>query len=181
MSVFTNPASTSAEAAAEYTRAVIGLVGEREPLEVLRATPAALEAAVAGMSAEALSAPEAPGKWSVRQVLRHFADSDLVWAWRLRMALAHDRPPLTGYDQDAWAERLGYDESDPAESLEEFRVVRRGNLRLIDRASPDDRLRVAVHAERGDESVEHMLKLYAGHDTLHLRQIERIRTAIETA
>jgi hypothetical protein len=97
------------------------------------------------------------------------------------MALAHDRPPLTGYDQDAWAERLGYDESDPAESLEEFRVVRRGNLRLIDRASPDDRLRVAVHAERGDESVEHMLKLYAGHDTLHLRQIERIRTAIETA
>jgi hypothetical protein len=39
--------------------------------------------------------------------------------------------------------------------------------------------RVGVHAERGDESVEHMVKLYAGHDLLHLRQIERIRTAIE--
>jgi len=179
MSVFTNPASGSAEHAAAYTKAILGLLGDREPFDVLRATPAVLREAVAGLSDAALSSPEAPGKWSVRHVVRHLADSDLVWAWRLRMALAHDRPPITGYDQDAWADRLSYATSDPGESLEEFRVVRRSNLRLIASASPADLERVGVHAERGEESVAHMLRLYAGHDLLHLRQIARIRGAVE--
>jgi hypothetical protein len=35
-----------------------------------------------------------------------------------------------------------------------------------------------VHAERGEESIEHLIRLYAGHDLLHLRQIERIRAAV---
>lgn len=178
MSVFTNPASGSAEHAAAYTRAILGLIEERDPMEILRATPVALRAAVEGMSEGALSMPEAPGKWSVRQVLRHLADSDIVWAWRMRLALAQDRPPLTGYDQDAWAERLGYATSDANESIDEFMVLRRGNLRLLERATPGDFERVAVHAERGDESVAHMLRMYAGHDLLHLRQIARIRNVI---
>jgi uncharacterized damage-inducible protein DinB len=178
MSVFTNPASGSKEHAAAYTRAVLELLGERQPIDVLRATPAALRASVDGVADAALSAPEAPGKWSVRHVLRHLADSELVWAWRLRLALAQDRPPLTGYDQDAWAERLHYADSDARASLDEFEVVRRGNLRLVERATPEDLQRVGVHAERGEESVAHLMRMYAGHDLLHLRQIARIREAV---
>lgn len=93
------------------------------------------------------------------------------------MVLAHDRPPLTGYDQDLWAERLGYDDSDVRESLSEFAAVRKSNLRLVKAASGEDLKRVGVHAERGDESIEHTIRMYAGHDLLHLRQIERIRAA----
>jgi hypothetical protein len=40
---------------------------------------------------------------------------------------------------------------------------------------PDDMNRVGVHSERGEESVAHMMKLYAGHDLLHLNQMERIK------
>jgi uncharacterized damage-inducible protein DinB len=179
MSVFTNPASSSKEEAQAYTSAILGLLGAEQPLAVLQHTPEALRHAVDGLSEQQLSAPEAPGKWSIRHVLRHLADADVVWSYRLRMVLAHDRPLLTGYDQDAWADRLGYAESDAHESLDTFEVLRRGNLALLRRASPEDMKRVGVHAERGDESVEHMVKLYAGHDLLHLRQIERIRTAID--
>ena len=57
-------------------------------------------------------------------------------------------------------------------------MLRRANLRLIERASPQDLQRVGVHAERGEESVEHLRRLYAGHDLLHLRQIARIRAAV---
>ena len=57
-------------------------------------------------------------------------------------------------------------------------MVRRANLRLLERATPDDLTRVGVHAERGDESVGHLRSLYAGHDLLHRRQIERIRVAL---
>jgi hypothetical protein len=178
MSVFTNPANGAAEHAAAYVAAVLDLVGTRDPMAVLRATPSALPKAVDGLTPAQMARPEKPGKWSINQVLRHLADSDIVWGWRLRLILAQDRPPLTGYDQDLWADRLHYDEADPVESLEMFAVLRRANLKLIERASPQELRRVGVHVERGEESLEHHRRLYAGHDLLHLRQIERIREAV---
>jgi hypothetical protein len=111
-------------------------------------------------------------------VLAHLADSEIVGAWRFRLILAHDRPPITGYDQGLWAGRLHYDEADPTESIEIFSVLRRANLRLIERASAGELRKVGVHAERGEESVEHLRRMYAGHDLLHLRQIARIRGAV---
>jgi uncharacterized damage-inducible protein DinB len=178
MSVFTNPASRSAEQAAAYTAAVLDLLGARNPIETLQDTISALEQVRHGLSAEQVTQPEAPGKWSVRHVLQHLADSELVWGYRLRMVLSHDRPRLTGYDQDLWAERLGYDEAEADRALEDFGVLRRTNLRLLARASGEDLKRVGVHAERGEESVEHMIRLYAGHDLLHLEQLARIRRAV---
>jgi hypothetical protein len=178
VSVFTNPASRSAEHAEAYTRAVLELVTGVDPVGVLRETPAALRGSVAGLSQSQVGRPEAPGKWSMRHVLRHLADSELVWGYRLRMVLAHDRPPLTGYDQDAWADRLGYADADVEQALADFGVLRRSNLDLLDRASAEDMRRVGVHVERGEESVEHMIRLYAGHDVLHLRQLDRIRAAV---
>jgi len=179
MSVFTNPAAGSKENAKAYTAAILDLVADQDPLDVLKRTPATLARAIKGLSGRQLSKREAPNKWSIRHVLRHLADSDVVWAWRLRMALAHDRPPITGYDQDLWAERLGYEDADAQESLNEFTVLRKGNLRLIKRASPQDLDRVGVHAERGEESVRHSLRMYAGHDLLHLAQIKRIRASFD--
>jgi DinB superfamily len=179
MSVFTNPASHSNEQARAYTAAILDLLGTNDPISVLTATPDALNNAIDRLTERELSQPEAAGKWSIRQVLRHLADSDLVWGYRVRMVLAHDRPTITGYDQDLWAGRLHYDQAPIDSSLEEFRVLRRSNLRLIAAASPADLERIGVHAERGEESVAHMIRLYAGHDLLHLRQIERIRKAVE--
>ena len=180
MSVFTNPAASSAAQAAAYVDAVLGLVEGKDPRRVLGETPDAARRAIAGLDDAALARPEEPGRWSIRHVLRHLADSEIVWGWRLRMVLAHEAPALTGYDQDAWANRLGYADADPHESLEELKVLRRGTLRLLDRATPSDLERHGMHVERGKESVAHMIRLYAGHDLLHLRQIERIRAAIQS-
>jgi uncharacterized damage-inducible protein DinB len=178
MSVYTNAAADAAGQSDSYVAAVLDLLGSRDPFEVLEATPGALRAAVAGMSDAQLARPERPGKWSVRQVLRHLADSEIVWAYRLRVILAQDRPALQGYDQDAWAERLRYADADPAESQAEFALLRRSNLQLLERASATDLERVGIHAERGEESLEHLIRLYAGHDLLHLLQVERIRAAV---
>jgi len=178
MSVFTNRASRSADQARDYTAAILSLVGGREPMDVLRQTPDAVRSKVAGLSDSQLSAPEASGKWSMRQVVRHLADSDLVWGYRMRMVLAHDRPTITGYDQDLWADRLRYDRADLEQALQELAVLRRSNLSLLAGASAADRQRVGVHAERGEESVDHMIRMYAGHDLLHLQQLDRIRAAV---
>ncbi len=178
MSIFTNRASNSAAEAREYTAAIVGLVGDRKPLDVLTTTDANIRRGIEGLAPGELTRPEAEGKWSVAQVVQHFADSDLVWAWRLRLVLAQDRPTLTGYDQDLWAERLRYDLANVAEALDQFRVLRAGNLRLIARATEADLQRVGLHTERGEESVAHMMRMYAGHDILHLRQIDRIRGVV---
>lgn len=178
MSVFTNPASGAPGHAAAYVAAVLDLLGDRDPVDVLSRTPSTLPQAIEGLSREQLRQPEQPGKWSIGQVLQHLADSEVVWAWRMRLILAQDRPQITGYDQDLWAERLHYEEADPSDAIEQFTVLRRGNLRLIARASSDDLKRVGVHIERGEESLDHLRRLYAGHDLLHLRQIARIRSAV---
>jgi hypothetical protein len=179
MSVFTNPSNGAAEHAGAYIGAVLDLLGDRDPLDVLCETPTALRRAIEGVPREKLRQPERAGKWSIAQVLQHLADADIVWAWRMRLILAQDRPTITGFDQDLWAERLRYDEADPDEALELFDVVRRSNLRLVERATPEDLARVGVHVERGDESLDRLRRLYAGHDLLHLNQIKRIRRAGE--
>ena len=178
MSVFSNTSKDSAEDRAKYTPAILELLGSQDPMAVLRDTPAALGRAAAGLTPAQLRTPEARGKWSIAQVLRHLADSEVVWGWRMRLILAQDRPTLTGYDQDLWAERLHYADADPSESLETFGVLRRDNLRLLDRATPEDLQRVGVHSERGEESAGHLRRLYAGHDLLHVNQIERIKQTI---
>lgn len=178
MSVFSNRSTDPPQERGAYANAILDLLAGRAPLSVLHATSAALARGIDGLSTQQLHTPEAPGRWSIAQVLQHLADSDLVWGWRVRLILAHDRPAITGYDQDLWADRLHYAEADVAEALETFTILRRGNLKLIERATPDDLNRVGVHAERGEESVKHLIGLYAGHDLLHLKQIERIRATV---
>ena len=178
MSAFTNPSDGSPSNASAYTAALMELLGSRDPRDVLRSTPSVLAGRVSALSPESVRVPEGPGKWSIVEVVQHLADSELVGGWRYRMIIAHDRPAITGYDQDAWADRLGYGEADMNEALLQFAVLRRANLRLVDGLAPGDLDRVGVHAERGEESVARMLRLYAGHDLLHLAQIDRIAKAV---
>ncbi|HYE87207.1 MAG TPA: DinB family protein [Vicinamibacterales bacterium] len=174
MSVFSNTSKDAPELRAQYASAVLGLVGNRNPIDVLRDTPGVVARAIATLTPQQVRTPEAPGKWSIAQVLRHLADTDVVWGWRMRLILAQDRPPITGFDQDLWAERLDYANADANESLETFAVLRRDNLRLVERATPEDLQRVGVHAERGEESAGYLVRLYAGHDLAHIAQIDRI-------
>lgn len=178
MSVFTNPASSSREHARQYINAVLGLLGERDPMIVLAATADRLRSVASSLDDRAIRAPEAQDKWSVTHVLAHLADSEIVWGWRLRLILAQDRPTITGYDQDAWARQLGYETADATECVDRFAILRESHVRLLSRLTPTQRQRVGLHAERGEESVDHLIRLYAGHDILHLNQIDRIRTAV---
>jgi uncharacterized damage-inducible protein DinB len=174
MSVFSNPASSAPAHAAAYVAAILDLLGDKNELDVLRDTPDVFNDHVRQLATDDIAKPEAKGKWSVGEVVQHLADSELVFGYRLRMVLAHDRPQLTGYDQDLWAQRLRYRESNPEEALALFTALRRANLKLLERASTADLQRVSVHAERGEETLAHMIKLYAGHDLLHIRQLQRI-------
>jgi uncharacterized damage-inducible protein DinB len=172
-----NP-SGAADSADAYTAAILQVLGQREPLAVFQATPAALRPILADLSLDELSRPERPGKWSMRAVIQHLADTELILGYRFRMVLAHDRPTMQACDQDLWADRLDYATSDLEAALADFTTLRHANLRLLERTSAAQRQRVGLHTERGEESVAHMMRMYAGHDLVHLRQLERIRSGL---
>ena len=174
MSVFSNPSGAAPEHVGEYMRALIDLVGDRDPREVLGETADALRAIARDVAPATLRQPEAPGKWSAAQVMQHLADAELIWAWRSRLAVAHDRPAITPYDQDLWAARLHYERVSFDDALEQFAFLRALNLRFADGLTPDERRRPGMHPERGEEPVDRMMHLGAGHDLMHLRQIRRI-------
>ena len=174
MSVFTNPAGGTPEQTREYATAVLDLLGEEEPLVVLGRTNERLDPLIEGLTREELATPEAPGKWSICAVVQHLADAELVWAYRLRRVLAEDRPPISGYDQDLWSARLRYEQADFQEAREQFVVLRHSNVRIVGSASEGDLQRVGVHAVRGEQTLHVLMQWWAGHDLLHMRQIDRI-------
>ncbi len=177
MSDFTNPAGAAKEAAQGYVKALMDLLGARDPLQVQGGQLAALEQELSGLSEEILRRPEKPGKWSILQVLQHLADSELVSGFRMRMTLAHDSPDIQGYDQDAWANRLKYNDVAPADALDQLRVLRRINLKLLGALEEKQWERAGMHSERGPESIRKLAQMIAGHDLLHLNQIRRIKQA----
>src|SRR5687767_5790154 len=178
MSIFTNNLASAQEEAAGYTSAVLGLLGDRDPIDVLRNSPQIIQQMIAGIDEAVLSTPESPGKWSVRQVIAHLTDSELVVGWRVRIILATDAPDIIGVDQDIWAERMRYDDIAAQVSLATFTALRGWNLLIYYNATPQQLQRFGVHSERGEESVAHIIRLYAGHDILHQRQIARILSAV---
>src|ERR1700739_5000606 len=78
-------------------------LGERDPQAVIAATPAQLQRLLAGLSAEEIEAHPAPGKWNLREVMAHLADTEIAWGWRLRFAYEKDHARLEPFEQDPWA------------------------------------------------------------------------------
>ena len=107
-------------------------------------------------------------------MLAHLADAEMVTAWRVRSILASNGTPLQAFDQDAWAEAFKYGEVDPAESLRTFTAARASLLSLLARVDPSRHTHHGLHAERGEETIAHLIQLYAGHDINHLKQIEAL-------
>jgi DinB family protein len=156
---------------AAYQRLLLDLLGRDDPATVQESTVGRIEAVLNDAGTDLRRRP-APREWSVLELLGHLVDAETVMSGRYRWALSQDQPPLIGYDQDLWVERLRHNDDDPAELLPLFAVLRAANIKLWQRSSAPDRARVALHAERGPESFDLMFRMLAGHDRFHLNQME---------
>jgi len=165
--------ATSADALAAgraYQKQLLALLGEDDPASVQERTEAAVRSVLKDAGSDLRKRP-APAEWSVLELLGHLIDAETVMSGRFRWTVSQDEPPLLGYDQDLWVTRLHHNDDQPEELLAVFSALRAANLRLWRRSSPDDRQRVAMHAERGPESYELMFRMLAGHDRFHLNQM----------
>jgi hypothetical protein len=158
----------------EYIKRILGNVDGLDPLKVQAGTPKKLERLIKGVPASKLRKRPAPEKWSAGEILAHLADSEIVIGWRLRQILGAPGTPIQAYDQDSWAAAGHYEKRDPRKSAGQFRVVREANLVLLKSLAPEQWKHHGMHAERGEETIERIVRMSAGHDINHTRQIERI-------
>lgn len=129
---------------------------------------------------EELDARPGPGQWTVREIIHHLADSEMIAAVRLRWILAVDQPTIEAYDQDQFVRRLHYNRDYQA-SLELFKAVRTSTAELLGLLSAEEWQRHARHSQAGGFSVERWLDVYAPHADKHARQIRVARTAATQA
>lgn len=154
------------------TNPYANFVGDREPVKVIRSTPGAVRELLQRMPAEQL-AMSAPGKkWNAREIACHLADCEMVFCFRLRQTLAEEHPVLQPFDQEKWAQRYGNLEAELALRL--FEAARGWNLRVIEATTAAERARQVTHPERGTMTFWTIVETMAGHDTNHLRQLERL-------
>jgi uncharacterized damage-inducible protein DinB len=162
----------------QYVARIQSLVGSTDPLTIIEATPEKLAQAVNGLSAAALDHKPAPGKWSIRQILAHLADTEMVMSTRFHWAAAEPGKAITGFDQDRWAATGKYDRVPLELSLTTFTAARHWTLEFIRRLSPQECDAAFVqHEERGKESLQRLLVMIAGHDLNHLKQIAELANA----
>jgi uncharacterized damage-inducible protein DinB len=151
-------------------------LGDQDPIQVLTTTARRLTELTAPLSDAEVNHPPAPGKWSIREIVSHLADCEIVFAFRLRQTLSPtpDEPHsvIQPFDQERWA--LRYDSYDLPSALSLFHSSRHWNLRLLGNVDEADRHRLTTHPERGTMTFWTIAETMAGHDINHLQQVERL-------
>jgi hypothetical protein len=162
------------ESVQSYKERLFGYVGDQKPVDVLSRTPERLRNFLEKTDATALDKPPAPDRWSKAQLLAHFAEGEMVLGYRLRMIVSEPGVAIQGYDQNKWVEKAGYYSNEPQKLLELFTALRFANLAYL-KSLPDEAWDFyGVHSERGKETVGDLVRLLAGHDLNHLRQLESV-------
>jgi hypothetical protein len=152
-----------------------------ELLERLRRGPEVVAVAVTGAAGAELDFVPAPGKWSVRQILCHLADSEIVGADRFRRVIAEDNPTMIAYDQDAWAKNLDYGRRKISQALETMRHLRAENHELLKSLPEAAFERKGTHSLHGTITLLDFLRIYAEHTEKHAAQIRAVREAYKAS
>lgn len=133
--------------------------------------------AIHGLSDEELSFKPTPESWSIKEILVHIADAELVGIHRMKKVLSEENPLLTGYDQDLWTNRLDYAQLDYQQYLALFKLMRESFIPVLNRLTEKDMLRTGIHTEVGKLTLRDLLRNYVNHINDHLKQIQRVRDA----
>ncbi len=163
-----------AETAEQYRKRMLAQLDGKHPLKLQAEAPKKIERLLKGVSPAKLRKRPAPGKWSVAEIVAHVADTELVAGFRMRLILGAPGTPIVPFDQDEWVAALHYDKRDARKALEQFRALREANLALLKTLTREQWKQHGVHAERGPETIETIVNMFAGHDINHIKQIEAI-------
>jgi hypothetical protein len=144
-------------------------------IAAIRETPAALRAAVQGLSETQLNTPYRDGGWTVRQVVHHVPESHMNAFTRFKLALTETSPTIKPYNEDAWV-KLGDVPRTPVEtSIVLLEALHQRWVTLLEVMGPEDFERPLIHPEIGAITLDRMLQLYAWHGRHHVAHVTTLR------
>lgn len=144
-------------------------------IDEIAAAPAALRAAVQGLSDAELDTPYRPGGWTVRQVVHHVPDSHMNSYVRFKLAATEDHPTIRTYDEAAWGELADAREADIGPSLDLLEALHARWTTWLRTLGPDAWARTLDHPEIGTLTLDQLLALYAWHGKHHVAHINGLR------
>jgi len=151
--------------------------GERDRLlSQLAEAPGRLRAAVAGLSTDQLDTQYRAGGWTVRQVIHHFADAQMNWYLRTKLALTEDEPVVKPYDEVRWAELHDAQTAAPEPSLTLLDGLYRRWVELFHSLSEEQWKRKLIHSDRGEFALDAALPMHVWHGKHHTAHIVDLRT-----
>ena len=113
----------------------------------------------------------APGKWSIRFILHHLADSETVLFDRIRRVLSEPRQVLWVFDQDAWAKGLDYSQVPLDISRQVYESVRSAIIYCAGMYYESKGHLEFVHSVTGVRTLKDEFDKVASHNEHHLEQI----------
>jgi DinB superfamily len=169
------------ETAEQYIKRILGYVEGQDAIKVQRTTAPRLKKAITGLTSKQLKWRPQPAKWSIAEIIAHLADAEIVASWRMRSVIGENGVTIQPFDQDAWASAFEYQNRDARRSLEVFGTLRENNLAMLHEISKETWDNYGMHLERGKESIAHLARMFAGHDTNHVLQVEGIAKELKKA
>jgi len=149
----------------------------QQHINTIREFPAKLEALISGLSDEQINTRYMPDEWSVRQIVHHVADSHMNSVIRLKLILTEERPPLKGYNQEAWAELTDNDAVPLEASLYILKGLHQRWVAIFERLTDVQWTRAGMHSEIGEVTPEDLVKMYAEHGENHIAHIKKVLAA----
>jgi hypothetical protein len=161
----------------KFTRPTALSSSERgDAIEAIAQAPAALRAAVQGLTDAQLDTPYRPEGWTVRQVVHHVPDSHMNAYVRFKLALTEDVPTIKPYDEAKWAELDDGKSKLVEQSLTLLDALHSRWVFLLRRMQPSDFARKVNHPEwDAPLSLDVLLALYAWHGKHHVAHVTELR------
>ncbi|MFT7631177.1 MAG: hypothetical protein ACI87E_002213 [Mariniblastus sp.] len=160
----------------DYFEAYISLVGEGNIIEILESQVSTIRAELDELDAESASVLHPPYTWTIKQVIGHCVDTERIFGYRACRFAAADGTALPGFDQDAFVNNTDYTRVDLPDLIDELEYLRRGNVAMFKRQTPESWLRQGA-GDGKSMSVRAAAYIMAGHITHHLKIIqERLAT-----
>lgn len=131
--------------------------------------------AIFGITDNLLNKKPAPDKWTIKEILVHLLDAELVYACRLRKVASEPNSTLQAFDQDLWAKNLAYSFWDFRLVTDTFRVLRINTIFLLKNATPAQWEQKGVHEQRGEVTFTQLAESLAKHTQHHVEQIKKIK------
>ena len=150
-------------------------VADAAAMKGLAQSPARLAKLVKGLDANGWKRSYGPGKWTIRQILAHLRDCEMVYAVRWRKMISEENAVLTPFDQDLWASGTAYAKQDAKQALATWSALRATNLEMLKLAGKPALARGGHHPEYGPITAAQLVRHILAHDDNHLGQIEVAR------